>query len=76
MKKVVSAMLICVMTLSVLFVPAFAVEQVEALADRILIIKKGKLVCDSTPDDLKKNTAQTKIEESFYTMVGDIDENI
>ena len=33
MKKVVSAMLICVMTLSVLFVPAFAVEQVEALAD-------------------------------------------
>jgi hypothetical protein len=33
MKKIIFVMLICVMTLSVLFVPAFAAEQVEALAD-------------------------------------------
>ena len=48
-------------------------EEVEALADRVLIIKKGKLLCDSTPEDLKRNTSQSKIEESFYTMIGDID---
>ena len=48
-------------------------EEVEALADRILIIKNGKLVCDSTPDDLKKNTSQNRIEESFYTLVNDVD---
>jgi hypothetical protein len=36
------------------------------------MIKNGKLVCDSTPDDLKKITSQNRIEESFYALVGDI----
>lgn len=50
-------------------------EEVEAIATRVLMIKNGKLVCDSTPDDLKKITAQNRIEESFYTILGDINEN-
>ena len=50
-------------------------EEVEAIANRVLMIKGGKLVCDSTPDDLKKITPQNRIEESFYTILGDIDEN-
>ena len=48
-------------------------EEVEAIATRVLMIKSGKLVCDTTPDDLKKITSQNRIEESFYTMVSDID---
>ncbi len=48
-------------------------EEVEALANRVLMIKNGKIVCDATPDDLKKITSQNRIEESFYTIVGDID---
>ena len=47
-------------------------EEVEALANRVLMIKNGKIVCDATPDDLKKITSQNRIEESFYTIVGDI----
>ena len=47
-------------------------EEVEALANRVLMIKSGKIVCDATPDDLKKITSQNRIEDSFYTIVGDI----
>lgn len=50
-------------------------EEVEAIATRVLMIKSGKLICDTTPDDLKKITSQNRIEESFYTMLGDIDED-
>lgn len=57
---------------NIVLISTHIMEEVEAMATRVLMIKKGKLVCDSTPADLKKITSQNKIEESFYTIVGDI----
>lgn len=60
---------------NILLISTHIMEEVEAMATRVLMIKNGKLICDSTPDDLKKITEQNRIEESFYTMIGDIDGN-
>jgi ABC-2 type transport system ATP-binding protein len=57
---------------NIVLISTHIMEEVEAMATRVLMIKKGKLICDSTPADLKKITSQNKIEESFYTIVGDI----
>ncbi len=45
-------------------------EEVDILADRVLMIKNGKIICDSTADNLKKFAAQNKIEEAFSAIIG------
>ena len=40
-------------------------QEVEAVADRVLLINSGRLVFDGSPDELKRNGS---IEESFYTL--------
>lgn len=40
-------------------------QEVEAVADRVLLIHDGRLVFDGSPADLKRDTT---IEESFYSM--------
>ncbi len=40
-------------------------EEVEALADRILFISRGKLISDTTPAELKKLTPGNDIEAAF-----------
>lgn len=40
-------------------------QEVEAVADRVLLIHEGRLVFDGSPDDLKRDGS---IEESFYSM--------
>lgn len=57
---------------NIILISTHIMEEVEALANRVLMIKKGKIVCDATPNDLKKLTSQNRIEESFYTIVGDV----
>ncbi len=46
-------------------------EEVDALADRVILLKDGKIVCDTTPDDLKKATPLNTIENSFCTILSD-----
>ena len=48
-----------------ILISTHVMEEVEALAQRILVLSKGKLVCDNTPEELKKATAKTDIEDSF-----------
>ena len=55
---------------NIVLISTHIMEEVEALADRVLLIKDGKLVCDTTPDDLKKITPDKDIESSFCTIVG------
>ncbi len=43
-------------------------EDVEALAERILLLMEGHLVCDATPYELKKKAHQFSIEDSFFTL--------
>ena len=45
-------------------------EEVEVLADRVLLINEGKVICDTTPEDMKKATPYNTIENSFCTILG------
>ena len=42
-------------------------QEVEAVADRVILIHDGRLVFDGTPDQLKKDGS---LEQSFYRMTG------
>lgn len=42
-------------------------REVEATADRVLLVNSGKLIFDGTPDDLRENGS---LEEPFYRMTG------
>ena len=54
---------------NIVLISTHIMEEVEALADRVLMIKNGRLICDTTPDDMKKVSAQSSIENSFCTML-------
>lgn len=55
---------------NIILISTHIMEEVEMLADRVLVIKDGRLVCDTTPDDLKRITPENSIENSFCTIVG------
>jgi ABC-2 type transport system ATP-binding protein len=46
------------------------IEEVEALADRVGIIDKGKLIALGTPAELKERHGASNLEEVFITMTG------
>ena len=41
----------------------------STLADRILVLMGGNIICDTTPDELKNKTRQINIEDSFFTFL-------
>ena len=43
--------------------------------DRLGMIREGKLIAVGTPDELKKNTASTTIEEAFLVYGGAVHAN-
>ena len=45
-------------------------QEVDAIADRVLLIHRGKLVFDGKPDELKENGS---LEEPFYRLTRDND---
>lgn len=55
---------------NIVLISTHIMEEVDALADRVLVLKDGRLVCDTTPADLKKITPQNTIENSFCTIIG------
>ena len=46
-------------------------EDVEAFADRILLLNHGKLICDTTPVGLKSLTPTNDIEAAFRAITSD-----
>lgn len=44
-------------------------EDVEAMADNILLILNGKLICNSTIDNFKKQGKKISVEDSFFTIL-------
>ncbi len=56
---------------NIVLISTHIMEEVEALADRVLMINEGKLICDTTPSEMKRVCAENSIEKSFCTMVGD-----
>ena len=44
-------------------------EEAEALSDRIAIMKDGELLALGTPDEIKKSTESTSVEQAFIKIV-------
>ena len=45
-------------------------QEVAALCDRIVVIAKGRVVADESPDSLRAQTGQANLEDAFVTLIG------
>jgi sodium transport system ATP-binding protein len=45
-------------------------QEVSALCDRIVVIAHGTVVAEGTPDDLRRQTGKTDLEDAFVTLAG------
>jgi sodium transport system ATP-binding protein len=46
-------------------------QEVAALCDEIVIIAQGRIVARGTPDELRKQTGESDLEEAFVKLVGE-----
>jgi sodium transport system ATP-binding protein len=45
-------------------------QEVAALCDRIIVIAKGRVVADASPDVLRTQTGETNLEDAFVKLIG------
>jgi sodium transport system ATP-binding protein len=45
-------------------------QEVAALCDRIVVVARGRVVADGTPDELRTRTGKDSLEEAFVTVIG------
>ena len=45
-------------------------QEVAALCDRIVVVARGRVVADGTPDELRARTGKDSLEEAFVTVIG------
>ncbi len=45
-------------------------QEVGALCDRIVVIARGRVVADATPDELRAQTGEANLEEAFVKLIG------
>jgi sodium transport system ATP-binding protein len=45
-------------------------QEVSALCDRIVVIAQGTVVAEGTPDDLRRLTGQSDLEDAFVALAG------
>ena len=45
-------------------------QEVGALCDRIVVIARGRVVADATPDQLRAQTGESNLEEAFVKLIG------
>src|SRR5262249_31865716 len=45
-------------------------QEVAALCDRIVVIAKGRVVADETPDALRAQTGAANLEDAFVKLIG------
>ena len=45
-------------------------QEVAALCDRIVVIAKGKVVADESPDALREQTGEANLEDAFVKLIG------
>jgi sodium transport system ATP-binding protein len=45
-------------------------QEVSVLADRIVVIARGRIVADGTPDDLRRQTGHENLEDAFVALSG------
>jgi sodium transport system ATP-binding protein len=45
-------------------------QEVAALCDRVVIIARGCVVANGTPDELRARAGQSSLEEAFMHLIG------
>jgi sodium transport system ATP-binding protein len=45
-------------------------QEVAALCDRIVVIARGRVVADESPDALRTQTGEANLEEAFVKLIG------
>jgi sodium transport system ATP-binding protein len=45
-------------------------QEVAALCDRIVVIARGRVVADGTPEQLRAQTGQLNLEDAFVQVIG------
>ncbi len=45
-------------------------QEVSALCDRIVVIAQGTVVAEGTPDDLRRQTGKSDLEDAFVALAG------
>jgi sodium transport system ATP-binding protein len=45
-------------------------QEVAQLCDRIVVIAKGRVVADESPDALRRQTGESNLEEAFVRIIG------
>ena len=45
-------------------------QEVAALCDRIVVISRGRVVADETPDALRAQTGEASLEDAFVKLIG------
>ncbi len=45
-------------------------QEVSALCDHIVVIAQGRVAASGTPDDLRRATGQTTLEDAFVSVIG------
>lgn len=45
-------------------------QEVAALCDRIVVIARGRVVADGTPEDLRRRTGEENLEDAFVKVIG------
>ena len=45
-------------------------QEVAALCDRIVVIAKGRVVADESPDALRAQTGEANLEDAFVKLIG------
>jgi sodium transport system ATP-binding protein len=45
-------------------------QEVAALCDRIVVVARGRVVAEGTPDELRARTGRDSLEEAFVTVIG------
>jgi sodium transport system ATP-binding protein len=45
-------------------------QEVSALCDRVVVIARGRVVAEGTPDDLRRQTGREHLEDAFVDAIG------
>ena len=45
-------------------------QEVSALCDRIVVIARGRVVAEGTPEEIKMRAGKDNLEEAFVSVIG------
>jgi len=43
-------------------------EEAENICDRVILINKGEIIIEGTPDEIKRNTGTDNLRDAFFAL--------